>query len=71
MMKEKYSKLHTDRISVALAPLMQASKVEGATKSSNWQEETVHETMGINEITVTSTGNSSSPSKESFWETEF
>ena len=72
-MKEKYNGLKTERITVRSASLLSASRVQGATKSSNWQERNVNETMGINEITITSS--STSPSRDmsnsSYWQTDF
>lgn len=71
--KEKYNGLKTERITVRSASLLSASRVQGATKSSNWQERNVNETMGINEITITSS--STSPSRDmsnsSYWQTDF
>lgn len=71
--KEKYNGLKTQRITVESASLLDASRIQGATKSSNWHEERITETMGINEITISSS--SPSPSRDmsnsSYWQTDF
>ena len=68
MMKEKYSKLQTDRISVALAPLMVESKVRLKARKGNTEWKEVDESNTLNYDFDTNDQNSA---KGSFWETEF
>ena len=69
--KEKYNGLKTQRITVESASLLDASRIQGATKSSNWHEERITETMGLNEISISSPSPSRDMSNSSYWQTDF
>lgn len=70
-MKLKYHGLKTTRASVESASLMDASKVQGATKSSNWEERTINETMGMDDITFSTKRLNQDASRDSYWKTDF
>ncbi|MBQ8453035.1 MAG: hypothetical protein IJ539_04550 [Prevotella sp.] len=66
--KEKYNGLKTNRIIVKSSLLVSASKIEGATKNTNWEERTIHETIGMDGMDFST---SSGAKKDNTWDTEF
>lgn len=73
-MKEKYSKLHTDRISVALAPLMGQSQVRIKGRIDRQTKEWADEPdEGLDMGVAVPPSNNANPAKENsdFWETNF
>ena len=69
--KEPYTGLSTTRTAVESALLQTASRVEGATKTSNWEERNINEVMGIQEIQITPSDPTQNASRDSYWKTEF
>lgn len=71
--KEVYTGLSVTRTAVECAPLLDASKIQGATKTEDWQERTINETMGLGEgeITITPSSPTQDARRDNYWKNEF
>ena len=70
-MKQTYHGLKTDRTTIETAFQLAVSQIKGGTKNENWQERTINETMGIGDITFTTTSPTQDASRENYWKTDF
>ncbi len=69
--KEPYTGLSTTRTAVETSLLQAASRIEGATKTENWQERNINEVMGIDEISITPSSPTQDAKRDSYWKTDF